>query len=72
MGDFLRRFDLGHIRQLDSVNAQAFNNWEYLNSVLNYEKYDFQEDVNVAAFWRCLMRLESAVLRERLFRTARH
>lgn len=25
MGDFLRRFDLGHIRQLDSVNAQAFN-----------------------------------------------
>jgi hypothetical protein len=25
MGDFLRRFDLGHIRQLDSVNAQAFS-----------------------------------------------
>jgi hypothetical protein len=25
MGDFLRRFALGHIRQLDSVNAQAFN-----------------------------------------------
>jgi hypothetical protein len=25
MGDFIRRFDLGHIRQLDSVNAQAFS-----------------------------------------------
>jgi hypothetical protein len=25
MGDFLRRFNLGHIRQLDSVNAQAFS-----------------------------------------------
>ncbi len=24
MGDFLRRFDLGHIRQLESVNTQAF------------------------------------------------
>jgi hypothetical protein len=24
MGDFLRRFNLGHIRQIDSVNAQAF------------------------------------------------
>jgi hypothetical protein len=25
MGDFLRRFNLGHIRQLESVNAQAFS-----------------------------------------------
>lgn len=25
MGDFLRRFDLGHIRQLESVNTQSFS-----------------------------------------------